>query len=162
MKLFPAPYIPTDKIPECRPHIKAGLHKCLYRFSQDDFHELAAVFNGPHPETGEDLVIADEIAPEGAPANDLPPQTAVFAPGPDPEMISEIAARLRKAAGTSLDADRRRRERQLERRREVRVPLKGAEAQDRRSAQVAIRRREGRPPRVPVRALLSELPMRSA
>src|SRR3954470_6457184 len=99
MKLFPAPYIPTDKIPECRPHIKAGLHKCLYRFSQDDFHELAAVFNGPHPETGEDLVIAEEIAPEGAPANDLPPQTAVFAPGPDPEMISEIAARLRKAAG---------------------------------------------------------------
>jgi Mn-containing catalase len=99
MKLFPAPSIPTDKIPECRPHIKAGLHKCLYRFSQDDFHELAAVFNGPHPETGEDLVIAEEIAPEGAPANDLPPQTAVFAPGPDPEMISEIAARLRKAAG---------------------------------------------------------------
>ena len=99
MKLFPAPYIPTDKIPECRPHIKAGLHKCLYRFSQDDFHELAAVFNGPHPETGEDLVIAEEIAPEGAPANDLPPQTAVFAPGPDPEMISEIATRLRKAAG---------------------------------------------------------------
>ena len=26
MKLFPAPHIPTDKIPECRPHIKAGLH----------------------------------------------------------------------------------------------------------------------------------------
>jgi Mn-containing catalase len=99
MKLFPAPYIPTDKIPECRPHIKAGLHKCLYRFSQDDFLELAAVFNGPHPETGEDLVIADQIHPDGAPANDLPPQTAVFAPGPDPEMIAEVAARLRKEAG---------------------------------------------------------------
>ena len=64
MKLFPAPYIPTDKIPECRPHIKAGLHKCLFRFSQDDFLELAAVFNGPHPETGEDLVIADQIHPK--------------------------------------------------------------------------------------------------
>src|SRR3954467_4429565 len=99
MKLFPAPYIPTEKIPECRPHIDRGLHLCLYRNSPDDFQELAAVFNGPHPETGEDLVIAEEIAPEGAPANDLPPQTAVFAPGPDPEMISEIAARLRKAAG---------------------------------------------------------------
>ena len=58
-KLFPSPYIPTDKIPECQPHIKAGLHKCLYRFSQDDFHELAAVFNGTHPETGEELVVAD-------------------------------------------------------------------------------------------------------
>jgi Mn-containing catalase len=99
MKMFPAPYIPTDKIPECRPHIETGLHKCLYRFSPDDFHELSAVFNGPHPETGEDLIIAEEIHPEGAPANDLPPQTAVFAPGPDPEMIAEIAIRLRKAAG---------------------------------------------------------------
>jgi Mn-containing catalase len=99
MKLFPSPKIPTEKIPECRPHIKRGEHLRLYRFSQDDFHELAAVFNGPHPETGEDLVIADEIHPEGAPANDLPPQPAVFAPGPDPQEISEIAAGLRKAAG---------------------------------------------------------------
>jgi Mn-containing catalase len=99
MKLFPSPKIPTEKIPECQPHIRRGEHLRLYRFSQDDYHELAAVFNGPHPETGEDLVIADEIHPEGAPANDLPPQTAVFAPGPDPQEISEIAARLRKAAG---------------------------------------------------------------
>jgi Mn-containing catalase len=99
MKLFPSPKIPTDRIPECRPHIKRGEHLKLYRFSQDDFHELAAVFNGPHPETGEELVIADEIHPEGAPANDLPPQTAVFAPGPEPEEIAEIASKLRQAAG---------------------------------------------------------------
>jgi Mn-containing catalase len=59
------------------------------------------VFNGPHPETGEDLVIADQIHPDGALANDLPPQTAVFAPGPDPEMIAEVAARLRNEAGLS-------------------------------------------------------------
>ena len=99
MKLFPSPKIPTDKIPECRPHIKRGEHLRLYRFSQHDFHELAAVFNGLHPETGEELVIADEIHPEGAPANDLPAQSAVFAPGPEPEEISAIAERLRKAAG---------------------------------------------------------------
>jgi Mn-containing catalase len=99
MKLFPAPRIPTDKIPECKPHIKRGEHLKLYRFSPNDFNELAAVFNGPHPETGEDLFIADEISPEGAPAFDLPSQPAVFAPGPDPEIISEVAAKLRKAAG---------------------------------------------------------------
>jgi Mn-containing catalase len=99
MKLFPSPKVPTDKIPECRPHLKRGEHLRLYRFSQDDFHELAAVFNGLHPETGEELTIADEIHPQGAPANDLPPQTAVFAPGPEPEEIAGIAARLRKAAG---------------------------------------------------------------
>jgi Mn-containing catalase len=67
MKLFPSPRIPTEKIPECRPHIERGEHLKLYRFSQDDFKELAAVFNGPHPETGEPLTIAEEIHPEGAP-----------------------------------------------------------------------------------------------
>jgi len=99
MKLFPSPRIPTDKIPECRPHIKRGEHLKLYRFSPEDYQELAAVFNGPHPETGEDLVIADEVSPEGTPAYDLPPQTGVFAPGPEPKEIEEIAAKLRKAAG---------------------------------------------------------------
>lgn len=99
MKLFPSPRIPTDKIPECRPHIKRGEHLKLYRFSPDDFQELAAVFNGPHPETGEALTVADEPHPEGAPAFDLPAQEAVFAPGPDPSEIAEIAKKLRKAAG---------------------------------------------------------------
>jgi Mn-containing catalase len=99
MKLFPSPRIPTDKIPECQPHIKRGEHLKLYRFSPDDFNELTAVFNGPHPETGEDLMIAEEAHPEGAPAYDLPSQPAVFAPGPEPEKIAEIAAQLRSAAG---------------------------------------------------------------
>ena len=98
-KLFPSPRIPTEKIPECQPHIKRGEHLKLYRFSPSDFQEIAAVFNGPHPETGEDLRIAEEIQPEGAPPFDLPSQPAVFAPGPEPEEIAEIAARLRKAAG---------------------------------------------------------------
>ena len=98
MKLFPAPRIPTDKIPECKPHIKRGDHLRLYRFSPSDYLELAAVFNGPHPETGEELEVVDE-APEGAPAHDLPPQPAVFAPDYAPEEIAEIAAKLRKQAG---------------------------------------------------------------
>jgi Mn-containing catalase len=97
-KLFPTPRIPTEKIPECQPHIKRGEHKRLYRFSPDDYGEIVAVFNGPHPETGEELEVVDH-APEGALPNDLPPQTAVFAPDYHPEEISEIAARLRSAAG---------------------------------------------------------------
>jgi Manganese containing catalase len=51
-KLFPAPRIPTDKIPQCKPHIRRGDHLRLYRFSPKDYLELAAVFNGPHSETG--------------------------------------------------------------------------------------------------------------
>jgi len=98
-KLFPTPRIATDKIPECKPHVKRGEHLKLYRWSPEDFKELSAVFNGPHPETGEELEVAEELHPEGAPAYDLPPQPAVFAPGPDPGEIEEIAAKLRKEAG---------------------------------------------------------------
>ena len=97
-KLFPTPRIPTAKIPECQPHIERGEHLKLYRFSPDDYAELIAVFNGPHPETGEELEVVDH-APEGAPAHDLPPQPAVFAPDYAPEEISAIAQKLRKAAG---------------------------------------------------------------
>src|SRR5687767_11700336 len=98
MKLFPSPRIPTDKIPECQPHIERGDHRRLYRFSPDDYREIVAVFKGPHPETGEPLEVADG-PPEGAPPNDLPAQPDVFAPDYAPEEIAEIAQRLRKEAG---------------------------------------------------------------
>ena len=97
-KMFPSPRIPTDKIPESRPHIEKGLHTQLYRFSPSDYQELAAVFTGPHPETGEELEVVDE-APEGVPPVDLPAQPSVFAPDYAPEEIAEIAQRLRKEAG---------------------------------------------------------------
>ena len=109
MKLFPTPRIPTDKIPECKPHIERGDHLRLYRFSPSDYQELPAVFNGPNPETGEDLVVFDE-PPEGVPPRDLPPQPAVFAPDFAPEEVAEIATKLRQQAGlpkepTGLVAD---------------------------------------------------------
>jgi len=62
MKLFPLPRIPTEKIPECKPYIKRGEHLRLYRFSPNDYLELRAVFGGPHPETGEELVVAVPVA----------------------------------------------------------------------------------------------------
>lgn len=94
--MFPAPRIPTDKFPEGKP--QRGDHLRLYRFSPSDYQELAAVFNGPHPETGEELEVIDE-APEGVPPRDLPAQTAVFAPDYMPQDIAEIATKLRKSAG---------------------------------------------------------------
>jgi Mn-containing catalase len=97
-KLFPSPNIPTEKIPECQPHIQRKLHTKLYRFSPSDYLELAAVWNGTHPETGEELVVEDSM-PEGAPPMDLPPQPAVFAPDYSPDDIAEVAERLREASG---------------------------------------------------------------
>jgi Mn-containing catalase len=97
-KMFPTPRIPTDKIPECQPHIERGDHLRLYRFSPEDYREIVAVFNGPHPETGEELEIVDG-PPEGAEPTDLPAQPAVFAPDYAPEEIQEIAKKLKSAAG---------------------------------------------------------------
>ena len=53
MKLFPSPRIPTEKIPESKKHMDRGEHLKLYRFSPDDYNELRAVFNGPHPGVAE-------------------------------------------------------------------------------------------------------------
>jgi Mn-containing catalase len=97
-RLFPAPRIPTEKIPECQPHIEKGEHTKLYRFSPSDYQELAAVFNGPHPETGDELEVVDDH-PQGVPPFDLPAQEGVFAPDYAPEEIAEIARKLRQAAG---------------------------------------------------------------
>jgi manganese catalase len=97
-KMFPTPRIPTEKIPECQPHIERGEHLKLYRFSPSDYQEIVAVFNGPHPETGEELQVT-QGPPEGALPQDLPPQPAVFAPDYAPEEIAAIAQKLRKAAG---------------------------------------------------------------
>jgi Mn-containing catalase len=97
-KTFPAPRIPTEKIPECRPHLEVGSHKTLYRFSPEDYREVVAVFKGPHPETGEELEVADGPQP-GFEPQDLPAQTEVFAPDYAPDDIAEIAQRLRKDAG---------------------------------------------------------------
>jgi Mn-containing catalase len=99
-KLFPTPRIPTEKIPECRPHIERGDHRRLYSFSPDDYQEIVAVFNGAHPETGEELEVADG-PPEGSTPHDLPAQPDVFANDYAPDEIAEIAKRLRSDAGLS-------------------------------------------------------------
>src|SRR4051795_1161338 len=43
-KMFPTPRIPTEKIPECRPHLERKEHTKLYRFSPSDYKEIVAVF----------------------------------------------------------------------------------------------------------------------
>ena len=64
----------------------------------DDYREVVAVFNGKHPETGEELEVVDQ-PPEGFEPIDLPAETDVVAPDYAPEEISEIADKLRKKAG---------------------------------------------------------------
>jgi Mn-containing catalase len=98
-KLFPGPRVPSDAIKESRPYIEKGDHRRLYRFSPDDYRQLAAVFNGNHPETGEPLEVVDEEPEKRPEPVDLPAQTDVFAPGYSVEEIQEIADKLRREAG---------------------------------------------------------------
>ncbi|MBJ7328613.1 MAG: manganese catalase family protein [Solirubrobacteraceae bacterium] len=97
-KLFPGPRVPSDKIKESKPYIDRGDHARLYRFSPNDYQELAAVFNGKHPETGDPLEVVDEDPAERPLPIDLPPQPDVFAPGYSVEELDEIVASLRKKA----------------------------------------------------------------
>ena len=99
MKLFPVAADPDRQDPRVpAPHQARRASQALSLLAQR-LPEIKAVFNGPHPETGEDLFVAEEAHPAGAPPFDLPSQEAVFAPGPDPEMLAEVSAKLRKAAG---------------------------------------------------------------
>jgi Mn-containing catalase len=97
------PRIPTEKIPECRPHLQRGEHLTLYRFSPEDYKEIVAVFKGQHPETGEELRV-EQKAPEGFAWPQAPAQEDVFAPDYALEDIAEIAQRLRKEAGLTQAA----------------------------------------------------------
>ena len=106
-KMFPTPRIPTEKIPECQPHLRRGEHTKLYRFSPDDYREIVAVWTGSHPETGDALRVVDG-PPEGALPHELPPQPAVFAPDYAPEEIAQIAQRLRQGRRPARVADGRR------------------------------------------------------
>jgi len=92
-KMLPIPDIRTDKIPECQEFIAQGLHRSLYRFSDDDFKHIGAVFNGTHPEDGQPLEVRDGTL-AGHPLADLPPAPASGIPSFDMGELAEMSARL--------------------------------------------------------------------
>ena len=99
MKLFPSPRIPTDKIPECQPHIERGEHLKLYRFSRGRLPARSRPSSTGRTRRPARSCRRGRAASGGRAGHDLPPQPAVFAPGYAPEEIVEIAQRLRKDAG---------------------------------------------------------------
>ena len=92
-KLFPIPDISNKKFPEAKKLEDQGLHLKMFRWSIDDYKRVGEVWNGPHPEDGQELVVEDTI-PEGAPPPDLEAEPQLTAPGIDPEFLQEAAKRL--------------------------------------------------------------------
>lgn len=95
-KLLPIPDLSNDAFPESKKFMENKLHLQLYTFSQDDYKQVGQIWNGTHPETGEQLeVIQGSI--QGAPAPDLDEEPQLNAPGAfdfDPETFADIAKKM--------------------------------------------------------------------
>ena len=96
-KLLPIPDISNKRFPEALKHEAKGLHRVMYRMSPDDYREMGAIWNGPHPEDGTPLRVVDG-PPEGAPVPQHPAEPQLTSPigpdGLDTAMLNEIAVRL--------------------------------------------------------------------
>ncbi|MGD9740005.1 MAG: manganese catalase family protein [Bauldia sp.] len=98
-KMLPTPNILLDRIPESRKYLAEGEHRRLYRFSPDDYSEIAGVWGGgetalPGDPPGELEVV--EGLPEGGRIPDLEGVPSAFTPDYAPEEMFEIATRLYK------------------------------------------------------------------
>ncbi|MBX5443651.1 manganese catalase family protein [Sphaerobacter sp.] len=92
-KMLPIPNIKNSDFPEARAFEEQGAHRKLYRFSLDDYKEVAKIWSGTHPDDGGALEVVDG-APQGGAMPDLPEVPEEFAPGIGPEELAEIAKRL--------------------------------------------------------------------
>jgi len=91
--MFPIPDISNKKFPEAKKLEDQGLHRIMYRFSKDDYTELAKIWKGTHPEDDSELVVEDNL-PEGFAPPNLDEEPQLTAPGVDPEFLKEVAKRL--------------------------------------------------------------------
>jgi hypothetical protein len=96
---LPIPDISNKRFPESKKHEDRGLHRILYRFSPDDYRRVGEIWNGEHPEDGQELEVQDD-PPEGAVPPDLDAEPQLTSPvGPDmseldPVMLEEYAKRI--------------------------------------------------------------------
>lgn len=91
-KLLPIPKIENSKFPEARKYEERGIHRNLYRFSQDDYKDIAKIWKGKAPDGGELKVV--DGPPEGGKIPVLPSIPAEYAPEYDPQMLFDIAKKL--------------------------------------------------------------------
>jgi Mn-containing catalase len=116
-KLLPIPDISNKRFPEAAKHEAKGLHRMLFQFSPADYREMRAIWNGPHPEDGSELIVEDN-PPEGFDPPDLDAEPQLTAPigpdmdpGIDPEMFMDVADKLFGQAEKPARAAKRTRKR---------------------------------------------------
>lgn len=99
-KMLPIPNLDNSKYTEARKFEEKGMHRKLYRFSDEDYNQLEKIWNGPSPAGDGELEVMDGI-PEGGPIPDLEEVTAEFAPGFSEEDFMKLAEKLQYSAGIS-------------------------------------------------------------
>ena len=97
--------VSPEDFPEAAKHEEKGLHRIMFRWSPDDYKQVAEVWNGTHPEDGSQLEVQDGIYPDAVTPPDLDEEPQLTAPdgpdGPDPEMLAEYAKRIFGGNGPS-------------------------------------------------------------
>ncbi|GAB3319473.1 manganese catalase family protein [Larkinella ripae] len=95
-KLLPIPNLSNNAFPEARKFMENKLHLKLYTFSKDDYQKAGLIWNGTHPDDGQEVEVVFGH-PEGFPVPDLEAEPQLNAPGDDeidPEMFADIAKKL--------------------------------------------------------------------
>ena len=92
-KLLPIPDLSNKKFPEAAAFEEQGLHLKLFTYSESDYMKSDLIWNGPHPDDGQECVVVPGM-PEGAPPPDLEAEVQLGAPFADPQMFADIAKKL--------------------------------------------------------------------
>ena len=92
-KMLPIPNIEGVEIPESAPFLAEGMHRRLYRFSPDDYHEIGSIWQGESLDGSGPLEVMDG-PPTGGPQYQTEGVASAFIPDYHPEEILEIAQKL--------------------------------------------------------------------
>jgi Mn-containing catalase len=92
-KMLPIPRIEGVEIPESRPFLDEGMHRRLYRFSPDDYKEVALIWQGEALDGSGPLEVMDG-PPTGGPQYEMEGVSQAFIPEYHPEEVLEIARKL--------------------------------------------------------------------
>src|SRR5690606_5680188 len=97
-RMLPIPKILDSEIPECDKFLKQGSHRTLYRFSQDDYREVAGIWQGQALDGSGPLEVVDG-PPQGGPQYQMDGVPEAFIPEYHQDEILDIANKLYTAAG---------------------------------------------------------------
>ncbi len=97
-QFLPLPNIDDMQIPEAKKWMEKGIHRKLYTWSQDDFKNLGAIWNGTATWADNQPLEVTPGTPAGGPVPEGKTTRPEFAPQYDPAEIFEIAQMLIKKA----------------------------------------------------------------